>query len=92
MATNPQTETTQQPFKPFDPLDTPAKQLIRERIDTLLTPELRRECSGLAILVLSVDEFHIVQNALKEVADRKRKEMRERRKKPLMLNVIRDPQ
>lgn len=54
-------------------LDTEAKRTLRQKIDEILTPELRNECPGLAILVLSLDEYDLMQEALKEKANRKQK-------------------
>lgn len=69
-------------------LDTPAKRLMREKIKEMWTNELKHQCKGLAVIVLSLEERQIVLNALKEVAGRKR---REAKQKPLTLNIIRDP-
>jgi len=57
-------------------LDTPEKQLLRQKIAEILTPEVKHQCSGLVISVHSLDEYYVISNALKEVANRKRKERR----------------
>lgn len=87
MGTNPQTQPIQQLF---DPLDTPAKQLLRQKIDDVLTPEVQYQCQGLTILVLSLDEYKIMTNALKEASEKKRQQMRQRKQKGLTLNIVGD--
>lgn len=69
-------------------LDTPAKRLMRERIKTMWADELKQQCKGLAVIVLSLEERQLVMHALQEVADRKRMEARQN---PLTLNIIRNP-
>ena len=54
-------------------LDTPQKRRVRQVISDSLTSDVRDECPGLVILVLSFDEYDVMQAALKERANRKRK-------------------
>jgi len=83
----------------YDPLDTEAKRRVRQKIDEILTPELRHECNGLAITVLTIDEYQIMLNALRESSDRK-KQIKNRRRHPsvtpssipLTLNINREVQ
>ena len=83
-------DTAQKTAIPYNPLDTHAKQKkIRQRIDDILTPELRDECPDLAILVLSLDEYEVMMEALKKEAERKRKH--KNRIQSLTLNVVRLP-
>lgn len=55
-------------------IDTPAKELLRQKILEILTPELREQCEGLVVTVHSIEEQKVISNALKEVAARKRKQ------------------
>ena len=74
-------------------LDTPEKQLLRQKIAEILTPEIKRQCYGLVITVHSLDEHNIIMNALTEVSDRKLRERRKTRNnhiRPMTLKVI-DP-
>lgn len=82
-------DTAQKTTIPYNPLDTHAKQKLRQRIDDILTPELRDECPDLAILVLSLDEYEVMMEALKKEAERKRKH--KNRIQSLTLNVVRLP-
>lgn len=78
----------------YHSLDTPEKQLLRQKIAEILTPELKRQCPGLVITVHSLDEHNIIMNALTEVSDRKLRERalagkrRSNHVQPLTLNVI----
>jgi hypothetical protein len=54
-------------------LDTEPKRRIREIINANLTESVRNECPGIAILVLTLDEYDTIMEALRERADRKRK-------------------
>ena len=54
-------------------LDTDEKRRIRQIISDSLTSDVRDECPGLVVLVLSFDEYDIMRQALKERADRKRR-------------------
>ena len=54
-------------------LDIPAKQLAKEKINEICTPELKEQCKDLVVMVLSIDEYNIMINALKEVSNRKKK-------------------
>lgn len=56
-----------------DYLDTDQKRLLRRVISESLSPEVRAQCRGHKITVLS-DEYWIMMDALKEKADRKRLE------------------
>ena len=80
-------------YDPYDPLDTPAKKIVRNRIRALMDSEIKEECKGLAIIVLSVEEHEIVLKALKEVSARKRREFESKRStrlpKRLTLNIVR---
>lgn len=73
----------------YDPLDTEAKRLVRQKIDGILTPELRRECPGLAIMVLSVAEYQIIRVALRE-SGRRKKLMATNNSRDITLNIVRD--
>jgi hypothetical protein len=80
------------PLLPYRSIDTPQKQLLRQKISEILTPEIREQCKGLVVTVLSTNEQEIVKNALTEVSERK---IRERTIKnnymaPLTLKVM-DP-
>lgn len=54
-----------------DLLDTEPKRILRQRISEILTPELRRECNGLTVLVISREEYEFMISAIKERAERK---------------------
>ena len=69
---------------PHNILDTDAKRRLRQLIDEILTPQVIDECPGLAIMVLSIDEYEIMMEALKKEADRKRMQKR----RPLILNIL----
>lgn len=75
----------------YHSLDTPEKQLLRQKISEILTPEIREQCKGLVITVLSANEQDIVMNALTEVSERKIRERASARKipaEPLTLKII----
>lgn len=78
--------TANQTTKPHNILDTDAKRRLRQRIDEILTPELIDECPGLAIMVVSVDEYEVIMEALRNEANRKRQQKR----RPLILNILRN--
>lgn len=42
-----------------------AKRQLLSRIDEILTPELKRECPGLAIMVLTLNEYETIITLLK---------------------------
>lgn len=72
-----------------DLLDTEPKRLLRQRISEILTPELRRECDGLTVLVISKEEYKFMVNAMIERAERKRAERGINvNTKELTLNII----
>lgn len=58
----------------YPSIDTPAKELLRQKILEILTPELREQCDGLVVTVHSIEEQQVISNALKEVAARKRRQ------------------
>ena len=55
-----------------DTLDTEGKRILRQKISEILTPELQNECPGLAIMVLTLDEYEMFMSSLKNEAIRKR--------------------
>lgn len=57
----------------FDPLDTQQKERVRQKISEALTPELKSECSGLVILVLTYCEHELMMECLKNESIRKQK-------------------
>lgn len=72
-------------------LDTPEKQLLRKKIAEILTPEIKQQCKGLVVTVLSTHEQSILMDALTEVSERKIRErasMRNSHTRPLTLKVI----
>lgn len=70
-------------------LDTPEKQLLRQKIAEILTPEIKQQCKGLVITVHSLDEHYVIMNALTEVSERKRKERKKKNPiQPMTLRVI----
>jgi hypothetical protein len=73
----------------YDPLDTEAKRRVRQKIGEMLTPELKQECPGLAILVLTVDEYEIVRSALRESGQRKMNILKSNNS-GIFLNIVRD--
>jgi len=85
---------TPKEYYPIDVLDTPEKQLIRQKIAEILTPELKRRCPGLIITVLNVNEHNVMMNALTEVSNRKVRERSLSRKmrndtiRPLTLQIV----
>ena len=63
----------------------------QEKKSEILTPELRHQCSGLVITVHSLDEYYVISNALREVANRKRRERQKAENNliyPMTLKVI----
>ena len=60
------------PYPIYDLLDTDAKRLLRATIADCLTDEIREQCHGLKVLVLSPDEYGVMMNALEETSKRKR--------------------
>jgi hypothetical protein len=54
-------------------LEIESKRKLLLRLDQILTPEFKSECPGLAIMVLSVNEYEVVMNALNEVSRRKKR-------------------
>ena len=55
----------------FDPLDTEQKERVRQKISEVLTPELKSECPGLVILVLTYCEHELMMDCLKRESIRK---------------------
>lgn len=55
----------------YHPLDSDIKTRLRQKIAAILTPEVRIECRGLAILVLKLDEYEVMMNALWNEGTRK---------------------
>lgn len=53
-------------------LDTEEKRRMRQKISDILTPEVKNECPGLAILVVTIYEYEIMMEALKNESIRKR--------------------
>ena len=51
----------------YNPINLQSKKLMRAKIAEIWTPEFKRQCKGLAIVVLSKEEYNIVLNALNEV-------------------------
>ncbi|CAH6420107.1 Hypothetical protein HVR_LOCUS1099 [uncultured virus] len=70
-------------------LDTPEKQRLRHYISEILTQDVKNECPGLTILVLSREEYEIMMDALKEKANRMRKQNIINKPTKLTLNVVR---
>ncbi len=64
---------TLDPQTRYDPLDTEEKRKLRQKISDVLTPDVRRECPGLAIMVVSLEEYAVIRNALRKEADRKKR-------------------
>ena len=56
-------EQTRQDQNTFSQIE--AKRQLLSRINEILTPELKHECPGLAVMVLTIDEYEHVINALK---------------------------
>lgn len=63
-----------------DYLDTEQKRLLRRSMVSGLSPEVRNQCRGLIVLVLTEDEHGIIVDALRDTADRKRENVRLRHK------------
>jgi hypothetical protein len=65
-----------------DYLDTEAKRRYRDVLRESITPELRAECPGLVVVVLSRAELDIMMDALREKSENKRKLARSRHQVP----------
>lgn len=71
---NLRTLDTTGPHPTYDLLDTDAKRLLRATIKDSLTPEIRQQCDGLKVLVLSCDEYDLMMLALRERGERRQLE------------------
>jgi hypothetical protein len=65
-----------------------ARRRMLSRIDEMLTPEVKKECPGLAIMVLTLDEYEIVMNALEKISQQKKKNNKKLQPRTLTLNIL----
>ena len=64
------------PFRIHDNLfDSSSKSRLREFLDEIITPEIKDECPGVRVLVLTIDEYDMMMGAVRESAERQRAEL-----------------